>query len=270
MNNLYKFLVPLLLVLSFIVDAEEIIEGRVVGVHDGDTVTLLISGNQQLKIRLAQIDAPESDQAFGQRSKQTLSDMVFNKSIQVKKETIDKYGRTVGTIIVDGIDANKEQIKRGMAWVYRQYLHDKSLIQLEEEAQKLKIGLWSDPNPIPPWEYRHSGKVEKPCVKADLTGRWTAVINDTGSNSIEQCKIIVNSAGKLTSGSCKDIQRNTSYTFRSGSTTINSQCSISLTINFNNGTVSKAIGAINRARDLIVGTFKEKAGNFGTFSAVKY
>jgi endonuclease YncB( thermonuclease family) len=158
MTNLYKFLVPLLLVLSFVVDAEEIIEGRVVGVHDGDTVNLLISGNQQLKIRLAQIDAPESDQAFGQRSKQTLSDMVFNKSIQVKKETIDKYGRTVGTIIVDGIDANKEQIKLGMAWVYRQYFHDQSMIQLEEEAQKSKIGLWSDPNPIPPWKYRHGGK----------------------------------------------------------------------------------------------------------------
>lgn len=104
--------------------------------HDVDIFTLLISWNQQLKIRLAQIDEPESDQAFGQRSKQTLSDMVFNKSIQVKKETIDKYGRTLGTIIVDGIDANKEQIKRGMAWVYRQYLRDQSLIQLEE-AQKL-------------------------------------------------------------------------------------------------------------------------------------
>ena len=95
-------------------NAAEILEGRVVGVHDGDTVTLLMAGNQQLKIRLAQIDAPESDQAFGQRSKQSLSDMVFNKTIKVEKETIDKYGRTVGTIFVDGLDANRD--RSSVAW----------------------------------------------------------------------------------------------------------------------------------------------------------
>jgi hypothetical protein len=112
--------------------------------------------------------------------------------------------------------------------------------------------------------------IAKPCVKADLTGTWTAVVNDTGSNSTEQCKVIVNSAGKLTSGSCKDIQRNAIYTFRSGSATINSQCNISLTINFNSGTVSKSTGAISRYRDTIIGTHKNNLGNFGTFSAVKY
>jgi hypothetical protein len=112
--------------------------------------------------------------------------------------------------------------------------------------------------------------IAKPCVKADLTGTWTAVVNDTGSNSTEQCKIIVNSAGKLTSGSCKDIQRNAIYTFRSGSATINSQCNISLTIKFNNGAVSKSTGAISRYRDTIIGTHKNNLGNFGTFSAVKY
>jgi endonuclease YncB( thermonuclease family) len=140
------------------VGAAEILEGRVVGVHDGDTVTLLMAGNRQIKVRLAQIDAPESDQAFGQRSKQSLSDLVFNKTIRVEKETIDKYGRTVGTLLVDGIDANREQIKRGMAWAYRKYLRDPSLLQVEEEARQAKVGLWSDPNPMPPWEYRHGGK----------------------------------------------------------------------------------------------------------------
>jgi hypothetical protein len=123
--------------------------------------------------------------------------------------------------------------------------------------------------PITPIVSMDSG-VAKPCVKADLTGRWTAVVNDTGSNSTEQCKIIVNSAGKLTSGSCKEIQKNASYTFRSGLATINSQCNISLTINFNNGVVSKSTGAISRYRDTIIGTHKNNLGNFGTFSAVKY
>jgi endonuclease YncB( thermonuclease family) len=141
--------------------AADILEGRVVGVHDGDTVTLLVAGRQQVKIRLAQIDAPESHQAFGQRSRQSLSDMVFNKNIRVEKETIDKYGRTVGTLFVDGLDANREQIKRGMAWAYRQYLHDPSLSQVEEKARLAKVGLWSDPNPMPPWEYRHGGKNKK-------------------------------------------------------------------------------------------------------------
>lgn len=153
------FLALLLFLYASLPGAAEILEGRVVGVHDGDTVTLLMAGNQQVKIRLAQIDAPESDQAFGQRSKQSLSDMVFNKTIRVEKETIDKYGRTVGTILMDRLDANREQIKRGMAWVYRQYLHDQSLLQVEEEARQAKVGLWSDPNPMPPWEYRHSGKI---------------------------------------------------------------------------------------------------------------
>ena len=112
-----KIILTLFFIFSFSVSAAEIIEGRVVGVHDGDTVTLLITGNQQLKIRLAQIDAPELDQAFGQKSKQSLSDLVFNKTIKVEKETVDKYARTVGTLLVDGVDANREQVKRGMAWI---------------------------------------------------------------------------------------------------------------------------------------------------------
>ena len=84
--------------------------------------------------------------------------MVFNKSIKVEKETTDKYGRTVGTLLVDGLDANKEQVKLGMAWVYRKYLHDQSLIPLEETARQSKVGLWADANPMAPWDYRHGGK----------------------------------------------------------------------------------------------------------------
>ena len=135
----------------------EIIEGTVVGVHDGDTLTLLIAGNQTVKIRLSQIDSPESDQAFGLRSKQSLSDMVFKKAVRVEKEAVDRYGRTVGTVFVGDLDVNREQVKRGMAWAFLKYLHDKSLIQVEAIARQSKIGLWSDPNPMPPWEYRHPG-----------------------------------------------------------------------------------------------------------------
>ena len=87
--------------------------------------------------------------------------MVFNKSIKVEKETTDKYGRTVGTLLVDGLDANKEQVKLGMAWVYRKYLHDQSLLSLEETARQSKVGLWADGNPMAPWDYRHGGKQKK-------------------------------------------------------------------------------------------------------------
>src|SRR5512137_2825926 len=94
----FRLILALFFIFSFSAGAVEIIEGRVVGVHDGDTITLLMTDHQQVKVRLAQIDAPEIGQAFGQRSKQALSDLVFNKSIEVKKEAIDKYGRTVGTL----------------------------------------------------------------------------------------------------------------------------------------------------------------------------
>ncbi len=178
------FLAILLFLHGSLLSAAEILEGYVVGVHDGDTVTLLMEGNQQVKIRLAQIDAPESNQAFGQRSKQSLSGMVFNKSIRVEKETIDKYGRTVGTIFVDGLDANREQVKRGMAWVYRKYMHDQSLLQVEDEARKAKVGLWSDAEPIPPWEYRHGGK----------TGSVTNTVFPKAEQNVETVQSVNNSS----------------------------------------------------------------------------
>ena len=153
----FRLILALFFIFSFSAVAVEIIEGRVVGVHDGDTITLLMTDHQQVKVRLAQIDAPEIGQAFGQRSKQALSDLVFNKSIEVKKETIDKYGRTLGTLFLDGIDVNAEMIRRGAAWVYRKYAKDQLLFQLENQAKQEKRGLWNLPESerIPPWEWRH-------------------------------------------------------------------------------------------------------------------
>lgn len=147
----------LFLFLSSSVYSSNRIDGRVVGVYDGDTITLLTAENKTLKIRLAQIDAPESKQAFGQKSKQSLSQMVFNKQVSIEKENIDRYGRIIGTVFVDGEDVNKNQVINGMAWVYRGYFHDKTLIQIEENARQMKTGLWSDPNPVPPWDYRRGG-----------------------------------------------------------------------------------------------------------------
>jgi len=130
--------------------------GRVVGVSDGDTLTLLVEGNRQVKIRLAEIDAPESGQPYGKRSKQELSALAFNKQAHVKVITTDRYGRSVGRVFVGGVDVNAEMIRRGAAWVFRKYVKDVSLFALEEEARREKRGLWalSEAGKIPPWEWR--------------------------------------------------------------------------------------------------------------------
>lgn len=134
--------------------------GRVVGVSDGDTVTLLTEEKEQVKIRLNAIDAPEKAQAFGMASKKSLSDICFGKPAMVESHGKDKYSRTIGALACDGVDANEAQIKAGMAWVYRQYSKVAHLIELEDEAKASAVGLWSDPAPIPPWEYRRGGKTQ--------------------------------------------------------------------------------------------------------------
>jgi endonuclease YncB( thermonuclease family) len=153
-----RLLTGILLSLAWLQAAASSITGRVVGVHDGDTITVLDAGKKQYKIRFAQIDAPESRQDFGQASKQSLSDLVYGKQVTVEVETTDKYGRTVGKVIVDGKDANLEQVRRGMAWVYRQYAHDQAYFSAEESAKAARLGLWSRTDAVPPWEFRHGGK----------------------------------------------------------------------------------------------------------------
>lgn len=135
--------------------------GKVVSVSDGDTVKILVSSNKELKIRLAQIDAPEKSQPFGKKSKQSLSDMILRAQIRVVQEDIDRYGRIVGRIYKDNLDINAEQVRRGMAWVYRRYASDPSFFELEKEAKLNKRGLWQDAKPTPPWEYRRTKRSQK-------------------------------------------------------------------------------------------------------------
>lgn len=131
-------------------------EGKVVGVNDGDTITI-VENKTQVKVRLAQIDAPESNQAFGTQSKKSLSELVYGKTVKVVQEDVDRYKRVVGRVYVNSLDVNKEQVKRGMAWAYRQYMKDKDFQYLEDQAKAQRVGLWSDAKPSPPWEFRHGG-----------------------------------------------------------------------------------------------------------------
>lgn len=127
--------------------------GKVIGISDGDTLTVLVD-RQQIKVRLAEIDAPEKAQAFGNKSKQSLSDLCFNKTAKLDDKGKDRYGRTLARVHCNGIDANAEQVRRGMAWVYDRYVTDRGLYSIQDEAKAAKRGLWASSDPMPPWEWR--------------------------------------------------------------------------------------------------------------------
>jgi endonuclease YncB( thermonuclease family) len=136
------------------------LQGKVVSVADGDTLTVLDDNKTQHKIRLKGIDAPEKAQAFGQKSKQSLNQLAHSKMVTVEFEKKDKYGRTVGKVLLNGTDVCLEQIKLGMAWHYKQYQSEQSkedhdtYAQAEQTARAQVVGLWKDKSPTPPWEFR--------------------------------------------------------------------------------------------------------------------
>ena len=147
----------------------ETLTGTVVGVADGDTITVLDANREQHKIRLAGIDAPEKAQPFGQRSKENLSRLVFDKDVRVEWEKRDKYKRIVGTVWVQPVscptcpktlDAGLAQLTVGLAWWYRKYAKEQSPEAAgryefaEQEARAKRAGLWADGQPIPPWDWR--------------------------------------------------------------------------------------------------------------------
>jgi len=168
------------IVIAFLAIAPALVEadtlsGRVVGVSDGDTITVLDADFHQYKIRLSGIDAPEKKQAFGQRSKEHLSQLVFNKPVDVEWNKLDRYKRTIGKVMVADpsctktncpktIDVGLSQITVGLAWWYRKYARE----QIEEDRQRYEFaeteakarraGLWSEKESVPPWEWRHKTK----------------------------------------------------------------------------------------------------------------
>ena len=122
--------------------------GRVVAIHDGDTLTILRYG-RGVKVRLHAIDAPELSQAYGQRARQSLADLCFGRYVRVESVGQDRYGRTLAGVECGGLEANAEQLRRGMAWHYTQYSNDAELRAVEAEARRRRVGLWSG-NPEPP------------------------------------------------------------------------------------------------------------------------
>ncbi len=154
-----KLLLIFVLFLSNIVNAKTI-EGLVVGVADGDTITVLDQQKNTYKIRLQGIDAPEKKQAFGEKSKQSLHDLVHGKQVRIEYDKEDKYGRIVGKITLDDLDICLQQLVLGMAWHYKKYQNEQSVADrvvyndAELKSKSLKLGLWTDDMPMPPWEFR--------------------------------------------------------------------------------------------------------------------
>lgn len=156
-------LTALLLALAAPLALADQVPCRVVGVSDGDTLTCLTSASRQVKVRLAEIDAPESRQPYGSRAKQALSELAFGKQVVLQVQDTDRYGRSVARVLVGGADVNAELVRQGAAWVYRQYNRDRSLIALEKQARAAKRGLWALPESerMAPWEWRKAGSEQR-------------------------------------------------------------------------------------------------------------
>lgn len=135
--------------------AQDVLIGRVVGIADGDTFTLLTRDSTQVKVRVAHIDCPERKQPYSEKAKQFTSDAIFNKMVEVKVLGKDRYRRIIGEVFYgDCLNLGAELLRQGYAWHFKKYSKDGKLQQLEDMARSQKLGLWKDPKPIAPWEWR--------------------------------------------------------------------------------------------------------------------
>ena len=150
-------LIVSILVASLALNAQTL-QGRVVRVADGDTITILDEAKVQNKVRLNKIDAPEKRQAFGEVSRKHLASMVASKVVQVQWEKRDKYGRILGDMPIGEVNANLEMVKSGLVWYYKRFDTTTIFAQAENDARVKKVGLWKDSNLTPPWEFRKQNR----------------------------------------------------------------------------------------------------------------
>jgi len=131
------------------------VTGKVVQIADGDTFSILIDGKRMERVRLQGIDAPEHYQAFGNRSRQALGRLIYGKQVKVFFKKRDQYDRMLGTVFLDDtLNVNLQMVRNGMAWHFKRYSRDRQLARAEKEARRHHLGLWHDPHPVPPWEWR--------------------------------------------------------------------------------------------------------------------
>jgi len=150
----WKNIGALFFLITAITAQTETLTGKVLYISDGDTLKILTGSSKKMRIRLAGIDTPEKGQPYGKEAKQALSVLTLQKQVTIDVQTIDRYGRMVGLVYVQGLNVNSELVRQGMAWVYRRYTNDEKLYALEAKAKKEKRGLWSSNNFIEPWLWR--------------------------------------------------------------------------------------------------------------------
>ena len=178
MNAIRSLFISLVLFTSTAISAGPLTPGLVVAISDGDTITLLTEDKQQLKIRLAGIDTPEKKQAFGTKARDHLASRIFKHDVEVDLRKKDQYGRYLGVIYISGVDINQSMIQDGYAWFYKHYAKDQPkeeaqrYAKAEADARSKQRGLWSDPNPVPPWEFRKEAKEEARSAKAASSYRF--------------------------------------------------------------------------------------------------
>ncbi|MCO5725532.1 thermonuclease family protein [Robiginitalea marina] len=134
--------------------AKDTIQGKVVGIADGDTFTMLLDNKTTVKVRLASIDCPERRQPYSAVATKFTSDAIFSRKVTVVVDSKDRYGRSLGWVYYDGKNLNEELLNAGLAWHFRRYSKDEKLQALEDQARANKVGLWQDKNPVPPWDWR--------------------------------------------------------------------------------------------------------------------
>jgi micrococcal nuclease len=157
--------------------------GKVIGIADGDTITIL-TGKTQYKIRLYGIDTPEKAQAFGKAAKKHTSTLVAGKTVDVTTYDTDRYGRTVGVVVADGVNVNRSLISEGLAWQYRKYCKASfcdNWLRLEEKSRTSRIGLWSDTGPVAPWQWRRGARNNS--YSKRYTGRYDAAAGEYHGNT---------------------------------------------------------------------------------------
>ncbi len=180
-----------------------IISGKVVGVTDGDTITVLDDTKTQYKIRLEGIDAPESGQAYGTQAKQALSDKVFDKDVKIEWRKKDQYQRTLGHIFVDNHWINKEMIEEGWAWHYKEFSKSAVLADAEKQARNNQAGLWKDSNPIEPWVFRNPALAESDPFETKTTTLKTKTTEPQTADEKEQIVYVTKTGSKYHSAGCR-------------------------------------------------------------------
>jgi SNase-like nuclease len=140
---------------------------KVVGVSDGDTFKVLYQENQEIKVRLNHIDAPEKGQPFGKNAKKFASDLCFGKEVKiVRQKKKDRYQRIIAEVFVGQTNINKEIVRAGYAWHFKKYSSDREYDEIETEARENKRGLWQDKNPVAPWTWREIKKQKRALEKS--------------------------------------------------------------------------------------------------------